>query len=337
MIKRSFIQLAAVVLAMSIANSSFAAAAVEKLPLKNKIVCPEYPPKGQHLQGIASCGKYIYWVFNKTLVKTDIAGKLLKKVPLHPEAGKRVHGGSPALLDKLYVPYCASGFNKRLNGAPSQNYVQLYDLDLNYIKSIPVPEVEYGAGAVTTDGKHFFIAGGRPADMPGNTIYEYSGDFRLLKKHHLSFNTFKGIQTLAFDGRSFYAGGYGSDYMTYRISRDFKSIDYLDLRSEVGLTALKGSGMLVARIGLDAGKREETFAGTVNIAQHLLNTAVIELDRQGNVFFENNPITLPALQSRLREKKSQLTILRCPENVNLAKIVEIQVFICGKYIIEYCK
>ena len=166
-------------------NIAFAAAELEKLPENTRIICTDDSPKGQHLQGITSCGKYIYWVFSKKIIKTDLTGKIIKKVPLHKEAGKKVHGGSPAWLDKLYVPYCASGFNKKLNGQPSLNFVQVYDADLNYVKSIPIPELEYGAGAMTTDGTNFFVTGGRPADLPGNTIYEYSRDFKLLKKHKL--------------------------------------------------------------------------------------------------------------------------------------------------------
>ncbi|MBR2357767.1 MAG: hypothetical protein IKA65_07070 [Lentisphaeria bacterium] len=332
---RQILKLLTVLLLSISVNIAFAAAELEYLPESAKIVCPEYPPARQHLQGFQSCGKYIYWVFSQSMVKTDLAGKLIKKVPLHRERGKMVHGGSPALLDKLYVPYSGSGFNKRLNGKPSLNFVQVYDLDLNYIKSIPIPELEYGAGAVTTDGTNFFVTGGRPADLPGNTIYEYSRDFKLLKKHELRFNTFKGIQTLAFDGKYFYAGCYGSAYMTYRISKDFKQVDYMDLQAQIGAYPIAENRMLVGSVRVDKLGREETFIQVVDPTKYILKTAVFELDCNYNVFYKGKMVPAKRLYGIIKKQKSTLAVLRCPANTPLSKIVELQVYIPVKYIVEY--
>ncbi len=334
--KQIFKLLTILVLLISL-NISFAATEIEQLPVGTRIVCAADSPKGLHLQGITSCGKYIYWVFSKKIIKTDPAGRIIKNVPLHKEAGKRVHGGSPAWLDKLYVPYCASGFNKKLNGQPSLNFVQVYDADLNYVKSIPIPELEYGAGAMTTDGTNFFVTGGRPADLPGNTIYEYSRDFKLLKKHKLSFNTFKGIQTFACNGKYFYAGCYGSENFTYRISRDFKTVDYLNFNTSVGLYPMENNRMLAARIGLDAKGKEETFAEVIKLENYLLNVAAVELKANGEVFLNGKKIPASGLINIFRQRKYALTVLRCPENTPLKKIVELQVFISGRFVIEFTK
>ena len=309
--------------------------AVDKLAAGAQIVCPEYPPARQHLQGFQSCGKYIYWVFSQSMVKTDLAGKLIKKVPLHRERGKMVHGGSPALLDKLYVPYSGSGFNKRLNGKPSLNFVQVYDLDLNYIKSIPIPELEYGAGAMISVGSKFFITGGRPADMPGNEIFEYSRDFKLLKKHKLAFNTFKGIQTLAFDGKYFYAGCYGGEYWTYRISSDFKRVDYLDLSGCIGLKPLPDKRMLAGKSGVDSTGRVYTTLAVVKPEQYLMRIAVVQLGADGGIFCNGKPVAANRLRNMILNGKYNLTVVRCAENTPLKKVVDLQQFIPGKFILEF--
>ena len=333
--KHLFRLLAVTALAICV-NISFAAEnALACLTSGSCIISPAEYPK-EHLQGIESCNRYIYWGFSKHLVKTDLSGQLIRQIPLHKEAGKRIHGGSPVLVErKLYVPYCGSGFNAALNGKPSHNYVQVYDLDLNYIKSYPVPELEYGAGAMSFDGKSFFITGGRPADMPGNEIFEYSRDFKLLKKHKLAFNTFKGIQTLAFDGKYFYAGCYGSAYMTYRISKDFKQVDYMDLQAQIGAYPIAENRMLVGSVRVDKPGIEETFIQVVDPTQYLLKTAVFELDCNYNVFYKGKMVPAKRLYGIIKKQKSTLAVLRCPANTPLSKIVELQVYIPVKYIVEY--
>ena len=333
--KHLFGLLAVTALAICV-NISFAAEnAFTALPSGKSIVSPVEFPK-EHLQGIESCSRYIYWVFSKHLVKTDLSGQLIRQIPLHKEAGKRIHGGSPVLVErKLYVPYCGSGFNAALNGKPSHNYVQVYDLDLNYIKSYPVPELEYGAGAMSFDGKSFFITGGRPADMPGNEIFEYSRDFKLLKKHKLAFNTFKGIQTLVFDGKYFYAGCYGGEYWTYRISSDFKRVDYLDLSGCIGLKPLPDKRMLAGKSGVDSTGRVYTTLAVVKPEQYLMRIAVVQLGADGGIFCNGKPVAANRLRNMILNGKCNLTVVRCAENTPLKKVVDLQQFIPGKFILEF--
>ena len=133
--------LAAAALALTLGAAAKLAGA-ETLKHGSRIVCSgEY--RG-HLQGIATDGRHVYWSFTRDLVKTDFDGKVLirRNFPRHM--------GDPCWYDgKLYVPFCGRGFNRRLEpGAPSRNYVLVFDADLNLLKRHHLPELEYGAGGI---------------------------------------------------------------------------------------------------------------------------------------------------------------------------------------------
>ena len=186
-----------------------------RLKYGTRIVCGgEYPG---HLQGMATGGGAIYWVFTRLVVKTDLTGRVLAKAKL-PH-----HGGGPCWHDgKLYVPLCGSGFNRKLKpGAVSKNYVDVFDADLKQIKRYPIPELEYGAGGIAVRDGHFFVVGGRLKDQPGNTVYEYDGNFGLLRRHEVDFDSNKGIQTIGFAFGKWYFGCYGTKGMAIETDENF--------------------------------------------------------------------------------------------------------------------
>ena len=234
------------------------AAPGEKTPEpRSRIVCPgEY--KG-HLQGLATDGKAIYWVFSQDLVKTDFAGKLLAqtKVPHH--------GGDPCWSHgKLYVPVCGSGFNRKPKpGTVPKNHVYVFDADLKLLETHHIPETEYGAGGMAEKDGHFFIVGGRPADTPGNTVYEYDGDFRLLRRHELAFDSQKGIQTINHAFGKWYFGCYGTGGLTVETDEDFRVTRRLRPGSSVGMIVLSHGAVLVGRIALTDKKKRRSAAAEV--------------------------------------------------------------------------
>lgn len=219
----------------------------------------------KHLQGVASDGSALYWVFTDVIVKSDPDGKVLKKVPLHRMPGTAHHGGDPCFADgKLFVPYSGSGFNKYLNGRPNSNFIQQYNRDLEFEKSFPVPELEFGAGAVAMHNGSFFVAGGRPGKLPGNTIYEYDRDFKLKKKHELAFSSKKGIQSLTTDGINWYFGVYASPGTTFVTDMNFAVCGKWNISCAVGLLHLSdGKKLKAVSLKFGKNKKRQHFGGAL--------------------------------------------------------------------------
>ena len=278
-----------------------------------------------HLQGVAFDGKdKLYWVFNRHLVQTGVDGKLLNATMLKKEAGNANHGGSPCWADGfIYVPYCGSGFNMELNGKPSNNFIQVYDeKDLSLVKSYSIPEVVYGAGAIVFAGGNFFVAGGRPANMPGNTIYEYSPEFKLLKKHELAFNSRLGIQTMAFDGKNFWFGCYSvRGGLTFRAGRDFKVNGYYNFNGAYGMIPLGGRKMVLA--SLDSGEKSGGRATLIEPGKMEKAVIRIVLDKEGRLLYNRKAYTLYELQDKLRNFRNKHIVISTPRELPAEKLVAV--------------
>ena len=219
----------------------FGAETAPKLKYGTRMVCSgEYPG---HLQGLATDGGAIYWVFTRLVVKTDFGGRLLAKAKL-PH-----HGGDPCWHDgKLYIPLCGSGFNRKPKpGALSRNYVDVFDADLKQLKRYPIPELEYGAGGIAVRDGHFFVVGGRPKDLPGNTVYEYDGDFKLLRRHEVDFDSLKGIQTIDFAFGKWYFGCYGTKGMTIEMDENFRVLRKVRPGTAFGMIPLANDLVLIGQ------------------------------------------------------------------------------------------
>ena len=213
-----------------------------RLEYGTRIVCGgEY---SGHLQGMATDGKAIYWVFSRDIVKTDLTGRVLAKAKL-PH-----HGGGPCWHDgKLYIPLCGSGFNHRLKpGAVSKNHVFVFDAELKQIKRCPIPELEYGAGGIAVRDGHFFVVGGRLKGLPGNTVYEYDADFRLLRRHEVDFESDKGIQTIIFAFGNWYFGCYGTKGMAIETDENFRFTRKVRPNTAFGMIPLADGLVLTGRI-----------------------------------------------------------------------------------------
>ena len=205
-----------------------------------------------HIQGIATDGRHIYWSITRTLFKSDWNGKVLA------ECKGRTHFGGPCwAFSKLYVPVCGSGFNKRLTVAESKNFVHVYDENLKLEKVYELPEQIFGIGGMAFHDGRFFVVGGRPKGMPGNTVYEYDAEFHLLKKHELNFNSSKGIQTITRAWGRWYLGCYGlSGNASIELDDDFRLLRRVRPRTAFGALPLNEPGkLLVAFSQKEAGKK----------------------------------------------------------------------------------
>lgn len=293
---------------------------IRAYPAPEHFITYDKSPSRGHLQGIAGNGKFIFRVFNYGIVKSDMTGKTLKTAECRRKKNQSLHAGSPCLVnDKLYVPCCFGSFNRDLNGKPSLNYIQVFDLDLNYIKSFHIPELQHGAGCITFADGRFFIAGGRPYQRAGNTIYEYDTNFRFIRKHELALTTYVGIQTLAFDGRDFLLGCYGNNGMSYKLSRDFKNISYYSFNSAIGLIPLSADKMLVS---MQLGDHRAKF---IDPEKYLLQKKYIDLDKNGIAFFEGRKfIDLSKLKRISRKYSNTVFVIRC------SKLIPLECFIAAK-------
>ena len=177
-----------------------ACTAVAQLP--DKIVCEgDY---GGHLQGVATDGESVYWSFTVAVVKTDLTGKILasREAPSHQ--------GDLCYKDGVvYVAVNLGKFNTETRGV---SQVTAYDAKtLEPLKTIPLPEMPHGAGGMTWKGDKFYIIGGLPLKHEKNYVYEYTSDFKFVKRHDLDTGfTWMGIQTAAHEDNTFYFGIYGS-------------------------------------------------------------------------------------------------------------------------------
>ena len=155
-----------------------------------------------HLQGTDAVGTNIWWSFTKTLVRTDLSGRILasRYVAHH-------HGDLCVKGDLVYVAVNIGRFNSENRGV---SCVIAYDaMSLDAVKMWTVDQ-PHGAGGMTWKGDRFYVVGGLPPTHEQNYVYEYDSDFNLLKRHAFDTGfTWMGIQTAAYLDGEFLFGIYG--------------------------------------------------------------------------------------------------------------------------------
>ena len=158
-----------------------------------------------HVQGADSDGTNIWWSFTSHIVRTDLNGRILKTVDVGGH-----HGDLCVRRGILYVAVERGRFNA---SGPAQSFVVSYRADtLEKLKEWPLAETVYGAGGITEMNGSFYVVGGLPPGIEENYVYQYDGDFRIMKKHVLKTGyTRFGIQTISYDDEKFLLGFYGDD------------------------------------------------------------------------------------------------------------------------------
>lgn len=196
-----------------------------------QVNCPgEY--KG-HLQGIVRDEQGdIFWSFTTVLVKTDSKGKELGRVDVPNHYGDLAfHNG------RVYVAVNLGKFNQEAGVADSWVYV--HDAEtLALIGRHAVPEVVHGAGGMEWHAGKFYIVGGLPATHEVNYVYEYTEDFKFVKRHVIeSGQTLLGIQTVCrgSDG-TWWFGCYGKPAVTLRTDDSFRFLGKHKFESAVGVS-----------------------------------------------------------------------------------------------------
>ena len=196
-----------------------------------------------HLQGICSDKACIYWCFTTTLVKTNLKGQLIKKIPVANH-----HGDLCFHQGKLYVAVNLGKFNDPNGNADSWVYV--YDAQtLKEISRHQVEQVFHGAGGIGIANGHFFLVGGLPDKVSENYVYEYDAQFKFIRKHIVkSGHTHLGIQTATFSKGHWYFGCYGNPAILIVTDRKFLNVKRYEFNCSLGIESLP-DGQLFAATG----------------------------------------------------------------------------------------
>ena len=208
-----------------------------------------------HLQGVCTDEKAIFWSFTTALIKTDMEGTLLKKVPVANH-----HGDLCFHHGKLYVAVNLGKFNDPEGNADSWVYV--YDAEtLTELARHETQEVFHGAGGIGYRDGHFFVVGGLPDGVDENYVYEYDSDFKFLKKHVIeSGHTHLGIQTATFAHGRWWFGCYGDPKIMLVTDDDFQMKGRYEIDCSLGIEGLSGGRLLV---GSGRCEKDKGCNGTV--------------------------------------------------------------------------
>lgn len=203
----------------------------------------------RHLQGICADQKALYWSFTTTLVKTDLNGKLLKKVPVASHHGDLCHHAG-----KLFVAVNLGKFNDPQGNADSWVYV--YDSStLQELERHEIQEVFHGAGGIGIRNDRFFIVGGLPAGVEENYTYEYDAQFKFQKKHIIkSGHTYLGIQTATFANDRWWYGCYGEPKILLVTDANFNLKGRYNFDCSLGIIGLPDGRFLSASGKCDKGQ-----------------------------------------------------------------------------------
>ncbi|QDT04493.1 hypothetical protein K227x_28850 [Rubripirellula lacrimiformis] len=195
----------------------------------------------RHLQGICSDETAIYWSFTTTLVKTDMDGNVIRKIPVVDHHGDLcMHDG------RLYVAVNLGKFNDPAGNADSWVYV--YDAaDLTELEKHEVQQVFHGAGGIGYRDGQFYVVGGLPDAVNQNYVYQYDPKFQFVKKHVVeSGHTHLGIQAATFANDRWWFGCYGNPAILLVTDANFQMVGRYENVGSLGIEGLADGRLLIA-------------------------------------------------------------------------------------------
>ncbi|REJ98476.1 MAG: SGNH/GDSL hydrolase family protein [Planctomycetota bacterium] len=196
----------------------------------------------KHLQGVCTndCDA-VYWSFTDVLVKTDAAGRVLKKVPVADHHGDLCfHDG------RIYVAVNLGQFNQPAGKADS--WVYIYDAEtLRELARHEATEVVHGAGGIACDGEKFLVVGGLPEGIEENYLYEYDLELSFQERHILNSGyTRLGIQTAAYHDGTWWFGCYGTPKILLKADSELQFTARYEFDCSLGITGLPDGRILTA-------------------------------------------------------------------------------------------
>ena len=218
----------------------FLSAAIHAAKPFKSVACEGAYPR--HVQGICTDGKEaIYWSWTDAIVKTDLEGKILKKVAAPSHQGDLCHHDG-----KVYIAVNLGKFNEPTGEADS--WVFVFDGEtLAELSRHPVPELVHGAGGMAYREGRFIIIGGLPPGTDENYVYEYDTKFQFIRRHTLTSGyTLMGIQTVEYADGSWWFGCYGKPTVLLRADENFRFTGKWEFNASVGLTRIGPNQFLIA-------------------------------------------------------------------------------------------
>lgn len=243
------------------------AGADDGLPFENVACEGDYK---HHLQGVCTNNAdAIYWSFTTDLVKTNRAGRVLKKIPVVNHHGDLCfHNG------KLYVAVNLGRFNDPQGNADSWVYVYKADT-LEFVSKHATQEVFHGAGGIGVMNDRFYVVGGLPDGIEVNYVYEYDADFRFQKKHVIKSGwTRLGIQSATFHDGAWWFGCYGSPAILLKTDAEFGMLGRFEFNCSLGIIGVTRDRLLVAK---GPRTKDGRCLGSLHLAQPSRKKGLIPL------------------------------------------------------------
>ena len=225
---------------------------VARLPDVVKLEPGKY---GGHLQDVTRDGHFLYWAHTRTILKTDLSGKVLASVrdPDH-NAGCQVRDG------KLYVAVCTRGGIIRPEDREKYKLqINVYDaVDLHLLEKRVIENASDRAGslAILPDGS-FVVGCLRPPDVRADQVrfYHLSPDFKVLSRHEIGDMPIRlGIEVIKYHRGDLWLFSYGGKTIRLDASTFAEKGRYDGLNGELG-AVFDGDGFWRAKCDKEVGAK----------------------------------------------------------------------------------
>lgn len=236
--------------------------AVGQLPDIVELATGKY---GGHLQDVTRDGDFLYWAHTRTILKTDLGGKVLASVrdPDH-NAGCQVKDG------RLYVAVCTKGGVIRPEDREEYKLqINVYDAgDLHLIEKRVVEEASDRAGslAILPDGS-FIVGCLRPPDVRSDQIrfYHLSSEFKVLSRQEIGDMPIRlGIEVIKYHRGDLWLFSYGGKTIRLDAATFSEKGRYDGMNGALG-AVFDDDGFWYAKCDKDVGSKFERAdkSGTV--------------------------------------------------------------------------
>lgn len=220
---------------------------------------------GGHLQDVTRDGDFLYWAHTRTILKTDLNGKVLASVrDADHNAGCQVGNG------KLYVAVCTRGGVIRPEDREKYKLqINIYDAgDLHLLEKRMIENVSDRAGslAILPDGS-FIVGCLRPPDVRADQVrfYHLSPEFKVLSRHEIGDMPIRlGIEVIKYHHGDLWLFSYGGKTVRLDSATFAEKGRYDGLRGELG-AVFDDDGFWYAKCDKEVGSmfdkvdRSETF------------------------------------------------------------------------------
>ena len=220
-----------------------------------------------HLQDVwYDGGKYLYWAHTLDLVKTDLRGKIVKRVKVDGH-----HAGLQVKDGKVYVAVCIMQGKTGGKTTPECRVtVGEYDAETLNLVKMHVTDIHDRSGSLTIlDDGTFLVGCLRPQDVrPDQVRFHHIGrDYRLIRSYVLDNVPVKlGIEVIKRQGDGFVLCTYGGDrngkkldFNCIRLDRDFREVGRENLNGACGFIR-DGASVWVGKSTRDKETKRYTSA-----------------------------------------------------------------------------